>query len=85
MENEISIGENLPRMAVVVMSSGSDGWTLEMRGEVSRGWLCQDWVFDGGTLPIADPLWFPRMHYHQCRCLWEIRGLGCSLFGRSMS
>ena len=61
MENKISIEENLPRMAVVVMSSGSDGRTLKMRGEVSRGWLCQDWVFDGGTLPIADPLWFPRM------------------------
>lgn len=85
MENEISIEEKRP-----VNGGSSDvewvGWTdLVMRGEVSRGWLCQDWVFDGGTLPIADPLWFPRMHYHQCRCLWEIRGLGCSLFGWSMS
>lgn len=47
--------------------------------------VVSEWKFDCDALPIANPLWFPCMHYHQCKCLWEIRGLGGCLFVQLMS
>lgn len=57
---------------------GDESWLSEWRMEDDCA-LGSRLVCGGDTLPIADPLWFPRMHYHQCRCLREIRGLGASL------
>lgn len=65
------IGMGLVLLEVPKQTENNVKMTIEQRSEPVDN---SDKEMDGGCLPIAHPLRFPCMHYHQCKNRVNVRG-----------